>query len=236
MRKDNGVIGAIAATALLAVAGLSKTRALKGSQASTQRTAEGVEFVTERQLSNIYHDEDDDGWLNLSEFVSGIDNVFYYVPSDNESKAISIIAKYGYEPVITLDKGREDIRTYGGFGSRPISAIKIDKSKILMVMLSNGTKIIPMLNPDTMLHRLVELIYHDGDKKFAMADYVEPLINGFESISDQDFDERDIEKAFIYKDGKPEDVIEYMVENRKLNKSALSRIGKDMISSRRSER
>lgn len=233
MRKDNGALVAIAATAVLAVAGVASARAAEGSRSVVQRTADGSDFVTEEKLSNVYHDEDNDGWAEMNEIIGDLRETFYYVPSESELRAISFIAGLGYEPAETLQKNLTEIRTYGGFGSRPIKAIKIDKAELAKAMLTSGTRIAPMLDHRTMLYKVVDLVYNGADLKYLLYEYASPLIDNVESFVEQELDDRDIERAFGHKEGTPENVIDYLIQRGKIKREMLSRLGKKMIPARR---
>ena len=233
MHKDNGALVAIGATAALAVAGMASARAAEGSRSVVRRAADGSEFVTEEQLSNVYHDEDNDGWAELNEIIGDLGGTFYYVPSESELRAISFIAGLGYEPAETLRENLTEIRTYGGFGSRPIKAIKIDKAELAKAMLASGTRIVPMLDQSTMLYKMVDLIYGGADLTYLLYEYASPLIDNVESFVEQELDDRDIEKAFGHKEGTPKDVLDYLIQRGKIKREVLSRLGKKMIPARR---
>lgn len=234
MRKDNGALVAIAATTVLAAASFANTRVAEGSRAVVRKTADGTDFVTEEQLSSVYHNEDGDGWAEFGGLIGeDLSDNFYYVPSENELRAILIIASHGYEPAETLRKSLTEIRTYGGFGSRPTNAIKINRMEIANAMLTSGTKIVPMLDPSTMLYKMLDLIYQDEDKKYLLYQYASPLIRDVEALIEQDLSDHDIEKAFTHEDGTPESVIKYLIQKGKIKRELLSQAGKKLIPAKR---
>lgn len=238
MRRGDGALMVIAATAMLAATGLAVARATKGSRAVAQKTADGKDFTTEDQLSKIYHDEneDEDGWENLAEFVDGLGSVFYYIPSEDERKSISFIASQGYEPAATLMRGEKKISTYGGFGSRPFRGFKVDRTEMVKAMLGSGVSVVPVLDHRTMLYKLIDLVYHQGEKSDALVDHVRHLIQNPEVLFDRELSDEVIEKAFTHKDGTPTDVMEYLILREKLSRATLSAAGRDLLLERRAGR